>query len=486
MYNNHKKPFVSPENIFFISDVFAILLAFASAALLLWFFATPEISTFTYFEKLNNDPWRVKIFLAGALLFILSYGGHYNRANWESEEFKYIIQAVFLILSIDGLILYLFRIDGSRVWLLSAWPLVALYSITARMIIRALPAVSKKLTRKIIMIGQGTDKDELEYHLRESRSANYRVYHPVHVNIAELARSENDAFDQSLLKIATDFQTELGDFHFIISPSDEERSYARILTKRLSDRNLNFMVVLPYAGLPLSKVNLHKMIGSDFLVAEVLPKPSHTFSKAFKRVMDFMITLVAVILGAPLILGIMFGLYVQGRPVFFRQPRVGKDAKIFNCLKFRTMVPDAEDVLETYLSENDDARALWKSKQKLEFDPRITRLGKFLRKTSLDELPQLFNILKGDMSIVGPRPIIAPHIKGYEPDYNYYHSDEFSYYKSVRPGITGLWQVSGRSSTTHMERKRLDRWYVRNWSIWLDFVVLLKTVRVAILGSDAF
>ena len=149
------------------------------------------------------------------------------------------------------------------------------------------------------------------------------------------------------------------------------------------------------------------------------------------------------------------------------------------------MRPDAEKHLAEILASNPAAQKEWETHQKLRNDPRITPVGRFLRSTSLDELPQLFNVLRGEMSLVGPRPIIAPEVPGYPSDRAYFESPEFIHYKRCKPGVTGLWQVSGRASTSHRERVRLDAWYARNWSIWLDLLVLLKTFRTVIARSGS-
>ena len=151
----------------------------------------------------------------------------------------------------------------------------------------------------------------------------------------------------------------------------------------------------------------------------------------------------------------------------FAHPRIGRNGRPFNCLKFRSMVVNAKEVLVELLASNEDARREWNRDFKLRNDPRITPLGHFLRKSNLDELPQLFNVLKGDMSLVGPRPIVHEEVDRY--------GDKFAYYKATRPGMTGLWQTSGRNDLSYAERVDLDVRYVRNWSLWQDIVALLRT-----------
>jgi undecaprenyl-phosphate galactose phosphotransferase len=165
-------------------------------------------------------------------------------------------------------------------------------------------------------------------------------------------------------------------------------------------------------------------------------------------------------------------------PIIFKHKRVGKNGKEFPCYKFRSMCVDSERKLAELLEKDPLAKAEWERDFKLKDDPRITKSGAFLRKTSLDELPQLFNVLKGEMSLVGPRPIIQDEVV----KYGEYISD----YYMVLPGITGLWQTSGRSDIDYDERVQMDSWYVRNWDVWFDIVLIWRTIKVVLGGKGAY
>ncbi len=211
--------------------------------------------------------------------------------------------------------------------------------------------------------------------------------------------------------------------------------------------------------------------------------PASKAVRGVKHCFDIIIGVLALIVFAPLMGLITLALIIEGGPVFYFQKRVGRAYRRFNCVKFRTMRPDAEDRLNLLLACNDAARAEWRVHQKLTDDPRVTRLGRLLRESSLDELPQLFNVLRGEMSLVGPRPIVAPEISGYDADRAYFGSVAFDDYVSCLPGITGLWQVSGRHKTIYLDRVRLDRQYARTWSFWLDLKIIWKTVGVVLRRS---
>ena len=166
-------------------------------------------------------------------------------------------------------------------------------------------------------------------------------------------------------------------------------------------------------------------------------------------------------------------------PIFFTQKRIGKNKKIFLCYKFRTMNIDAQEHLKSLLISNVEDRKEWNDRRKLRKDPRVTIIGRLLRRSSLDELPQLFNVLKGEMSIVGPRPVVEDEIQKY-------YKEKAGLYYSVLPGITGLWQISGRTKTAYQSRVDLDSWYARNWNIGTDMIIVLKTLPAVIKRTGAY
>jgi len=198
-----------------------------------------------------------------------------------------------------------------------------------------------------------------------------------------------------------------------------------------------------------------------------------------KRKIDFLLSIAVIIIFFPICILIATLIMIDTKGFcLYKTKRLGRGGAFFNKYKFRTMVPNAEEVLKKILEENSHIRKEYKENYKIEYDPRITRFGKFLRKFSLDELPQFINVLKGDMSIVGPRDIIEQEL-----DDHYNHCKEK--FLSVKPGITGLWQVSGRSRLTYEERVKLDMFYIENRSLLFDFKIILKTPYVMIKGDGA-
>jgi exopolysaccharide production protein ExoY len=198
-----------------------------------------------------------------------------------------------------------------------------------------------------------------------------------------------------------------------------------------------------------------------------------------KRAMDLALAVPTLVVLAPVMGAIAIGVKLTDPgEMIFKQPRVGVAGQTFRCLKFRTMRRDASERLEKLLASDPAANEEWKKFQKLKNDPRVTKFGLFLRKTSLDELPQLVNIIRGEMSVIGPRPITSGEIHRYGTD--------FHFYKAAKPGVIGLWQVNGRNRLTYEERVAMDIEYTATWTIWSDIKITLKAIPAVLFGSGAY
>jgi Undecaprenyl-phosphate galactose phosphotransferase WbaP len=202
-------------------------------------------------------------------------------------------------------------------------------------------------------------------------------------------------------------------------------------------------------------------------------------AQTLKRTMDLLLVVLTLPLWLPLCLLIALAIRLEGGQPLYYQERVGQNGRPFRAIKFRTMVPDAERILQKKLDADPALRAEWETHFKLRRDPRITRIGAWLRKTSLDELPQLINVLRGEMSLAGPRPLPAYHLKHLS-----HRTRDLR--TRLRPGLTGLWQISGRSDLGNEGLERWDAYYVRNWSVWLDLVILFRTARAVLQRSGAY
>ena len=252
------------------------------------------------------------------------------------------------------------------------------------------------------------------------------------------------------------------------------------LTENVQKYTRRVLLVPDLKGVALINTELQHLSAQQMFMLKINNNLKSDFNKFVKRSFDlvFSILFMPLLFVLVAILGVSIRADSRGT-VFLRQDRIGKGGKIFKCVKFRTMFENADEILAIYLKNNEDVREEWSRYKKLRYyDPRVTRVGRFLRRTSLDELPQIFNVLAGDMSFFGPRPYLPEEeeeIRGY--------SDLI---RLATPGITGLWQVSGRNILDFEERVRLDTWYVLNWSLWLDIVILFKTIRVVLNKEGAY
>ena len=242
----------------------------------------------------------------------------------------------------------------------------------------------------------------------------------------------------------------------------------------------NMIVVSVQSGLSFMNTEVKSFLNRNMVLITTNNGLLTKRNMVFKRLFDISLSLLGIILFSPFFVVIPILIKIDSKgPVLFFHRRCGLNLLSFNMIKYRTMFTNGENIIKEYLRDHPEASIELKEKNKISEDPRITRIGKFLRKTSLDEIPQLFNVVKGEMSIVGPRPdtrnALADFIEEYEPIYN-----------KVRPGITGLWQVSGRSDIKYKDRVNLDYMYVLNWSLWLDFVIILKTFKTIVCRKGAY
>jgi Undecaprenyl-phosphate galactose phosphotransferase WbaP len=270
---------------------------------------------------------------------------------------------------------------------------------------------------------------------------------------------------------------EMGVSHAIVAiPSLPPEQLAEFVSRQ--SRHFGVMQFVPdLVSLPSEVVYTSNLTG--MLALEVHNQLAIPLNRIVKRTLDIIAVTLGGLLISPLLLLISLTVYLDSPgPIFFGHKRIGRDGKFFKAWKFRTMINNAQEKLEQYLRENPELESEWRETQKLQNDPRITRIGKFLRKYSLDELPQLWNVFIGEMSLVGPRPIVEAEAEKY--------GKGFELYTLVRPGITGYWQTSGRSDTDYDERVALDSFYVRNWSVWLDIIILVKTPAVVLGGEGAY
>lgn len=263
----------------------------------------------------------------------------------------------------------------------------------------------------------------------------------------------------------------------ILAMSRIRRDLLAQIASRL-DTSFRNVTVVPDIGGVANSAAVSRDLGGTFGV-EIRQNLLNHWAKRTKRILDLFGVLVGGLLVSPLLLGIAVLIKLEaGGPVLYKDVRMGHNNRPFLCMKFRTMVPDAEAILQRILTEDIELNEQYARYHKLRDDPRVTRVGRFLRKTSLDELPQLWNVLRGEMSLVGPRP--------YLPRESVDIGIAQSAILRVHPGITGPWQVSGRSIASFDERVRMDSYYVRNWSVWMDILLLARTVGSVLFSRSAY
>jgi Undecaprenyl-phosphate galactose phosphotransferase WbaP len=337
--------------------------------------------------------------------------------------------------------------------------------------------------RRTALIGHGPEAETAYGALSTSMSLGFDIQWVVSIGEvvqlpASLAKLKTmvtaNASDAGLLVQAA------GCDQAILAMNDVEQSAYPELVQRLSEANVGTAMVPPLARLPLGNLTTNVLFGRNILLFQVRDNLKRWPQRVFKRVFDVVGALCALVVLSPLFLVLAILVKRQdGGPIGYSQIRIGREGVPFRCLKFRTMARNADALLASWQKENPELYEEYQKSYKLRDDPRVTRLGKWMRRTSLDELPQLINILRGEMSFVGPRPVVEKELIDY-------YGPSAQLYMRVRPGLTGLWQVSGRSNTGYEERIAFDEWYILNWSVWYDLIILAQTFVAIASGHGAF
>lgn len=266
---------------------------------------------------------------------------------------------------------------------------------------------------------------------------------------------------------------------FIVAVESHQSEVRNTWLRNFMIKGYRYVSVIPtLRGMPLDSTDMSFIFSHEVMIFRVQQNLAKLSSRVLKRIFDIIGSLAIIIVLAPVLIYISRKVKKDGGPAIYGHERIGKNGHPFKCLKFRSMVIDSKEVLAELLAKDPSAKEEWDATFKLKNDPRITKIGGFLRRTSLDELPQLFNVLRGEMSLVGPRPIITAELERY--------NDEVDYYLLSKPGMTGLWQVSGRSDVDYETRVYLDAWYVKNWSMWNDIAILFKTIGVVLKKDGAY
>jgi undecaprenyl-phosphate galactose phosphotransferase len=467
------KPFDVAKQLhwYMILDAFALALAFACAwgiatFLNLHFLDRPLIP-----PQSGEDTHRFiqYLIIAGVVIFNLERGGHYRMRKPFWLETKNILYTSSIALIVDGFLQFAARADFSRMGLVLSWFLAALLIIAFRSAFRAYMRRTGRWQISALLIGNGSVAEDALRAIQSEPNLGYVMT----AQVADLPKTFHDA-DQSWENIRARFQVDF----ILIALDGMELARAEEPIAQLMREGVPFSVSPPMRNMPVLGMIPQYFFSHDVMLLTYSKGLEQPVQRFIKRTFDIVAASTALLIASPFLAVIAAFVALDGGPVVYGHKRIGYKGKSFACLKFRSMVKNSEDVLRQHLEKNPEARAEWQREWKLHKDPRVTAIGGLLRRTSLDELPQLWNVLRGDMSLVGPRPIVVAEADKYNSD--------IAYYCRVRPGITGLWQVSGRNDVSYAKRVQMDAWYVRNWSLWHDVAIICKTIPVLINRSGAY
>lgn len=429
----------------------------------------------------NFDIPDVYLYVVIPLIFLFFL--HFDRMHirrmpfWQMSE-KLFKASTYAVLSII-VVMYFAGVtkDVSRIFVFLLW----LFSFSSLAIIRY--SLKKLLSRlelfqlPVVLVGAGKTAELLIRSFQEDAGLGYKVVGVIEDNPSAAIRSRYPVI--GTFGNAENVIKQSGVKNVIIAAPGIGREKLLHLIHRLQPHVRKIAFVPDLFGVPVSSMELETLFNERVVLLKVRNNLARSYNRSIKCIFDTIVSLLGLVFISPFFVIICALIYFDSPgKVIFKHTRIGQNGSEFSCYKFRTMVCNSKQVLDEYLAQNSEARAEWERDFKLKEDPRITKIGKFLRKTSLDELPQLLNVVKGEMSLVGPRPIVKVEV----PRYGEYIHD----YYQVRPGITGMWQVSGRNDIDYPERVQMDSWYVRNWSIWLDIVFLIKTIKVVLDKKGAY
>jgi Undecaprenyl-phosphate galactose phosphotransferase WbaP len=457
---------------FIITDTTAMALGFLCA----WFVAVVVNSIFLGRHDLitptrsDDVMWLGQFTMLGAgLLLWFGHTGHYQVRMPFWMETKKIAEAACFAMLINCFLQFVYKGDFSRLWLVSCWGFSVLAIIGMRALWRAILRRRGMWEIPTLIVGNGLTAEEARAALQSEPGLGYNIVAQIHDLPSGLQAA---GYSWAALCRARAAR------YVVIALDGEDFIKARPLLAQLMREHVPFSVSPPMHNLSVSGMTPQSFLGRDVMLLARNNGLDRPLPRMIKRSFDIVVASTALLLLSPVILALMLIVKLDGGVAFYRHKRIGLRGEVFSCLKFRSMVAKSDTALSRYLEKYPEARAEWMRDHKLREDPRITRIGRFLRRTSLDELPQLFNVLKGEMSIVGPRPIIVAETAKYDND--------IAFYYRVRPGITGLWQVSGRNDVSYADRVRMDSWYVRNWSLWHDITIICKTFAVVIRQDGAY
>jgi UDP-galactose-lipid carrier transferase len=455
------------------SDLAAFVVAYAVGGLAFWQIRHSE--NFSRFF-LSWTSVYLTIVPIGIAWFYLK--GHYTRRWPFWDEMRGVLQVLAFLSIVEGALIFITKSTFPRIWFATSFASIFLFLPVFRFCLKELLIRFGRWRLPTVIVGAGENAVDVLHALNSERLMGFDVRY-------FLSNQQSDGEEcQSIpiLPISENLEKTLAENRIscvvVALDTDDVNSVGTLLVERLHRFTQDLYVVPAMRGIPLYGMEIHHFFRHEVIMMRVRNNLMRPVVRLSKRCFDILGSTVLLCLFSPLL--ILIGLIIRsdGGPVLFGHTRVGLHRKSFQCLKLRSMVENADEVLQELLARDPQASVEWAADFKLKQDPRITRIGNFLRNFSLDELPQLWNVLKGDMSLVGPRPLVDEELERY--------GDQLDYYLQVRPGMTGLWQVSGRNDVDYSHRVYLDVWYVKNWSLWYDIAILFKTFKAVLNKQGAY
>lgn len=477
------------------SDIFVFIIA-KPIAFFTYFFLRANIIPKSGYDIYAYTPHPTLHIVLGLFVIVVLWGrGLYTaRIPWWSQ-IRTLAHITLFAFIFHGFLSFSLKVYDSRLFIIFYWIVVFHGMVLFKALI--FNVVRKKCSRwnvPTVVVSDVATAEDILFAFSSDISTGFKV----HTIFIRQNSNESSEFDLSGIPpkfsdikicygvegMESFIQKNEKNFYIISLDAFRNRSRESII-KTLEETRA------PYSIVPsLSRANLYQMepkyfFGHDVVILHIPNSTSgffsHSLSMITKRMMDIAVSGFVLLFAGPIILllGALLKIEGQSGSIFYGGKRIGKGGKLFNCWKLRSMEPNSDHLLEQYLDTNPQLKVDWEKFRKLPRDPRVTtRTARLIRKLSLDELPQLWNIFVGDMSLVGPRPIL-------ENETHYFDKHTMADYVSVRPGLTGLWQVSGRNQTSFKRRVYWDSWYVRNWSLWGDLIILVKTPIVLLTRKGA-
>jgi exopolysaccharide biosynthesis polyprenyl glycosylphosphotransferase len=414
------------------------------------------------------------VFVTAPLAFLgaFSHAGLYSAHHtaYRAEEVRRTLRGTAMAVLVLALIAYATQGAVSRSWLLLVFVLAAGAVVTERAVARRVIARARRrgrLLRPVVVVGSGPEAMTLETTVTADPTLGYQVVGHLDAGDLDTGRGPLAAAEDI---VAAGYRA--GAAAVLVAPGALDAETCRCLARLLASDHVDLELPLSLCDIATERIALRPL--GRYTVAAVQPVRRHGWRAAVKRGFDVTVAGALLLLVAPALAVAMAVIRLTSPgPALFRQARVGRGGRLFEVLKLRTMVEDAEARLVDLRARNEADGPLFKIRD----DPRVTRVGRFLRRTSIDELPQLWNVLRGDMSLVGPRPALPSELAGW--------AEELHERLRVRPGMTGMWQVSGRANAPWDEYQRLDLYYVDNWSLAVDLGIVMRTIPVVLGRRDA-